>query len=501
VAHPPVRQRQTVNYSDQQQSVIQEHSPIIVVKALAGTGKTTMCVGFADARPKAKILYISFGKAVQEAAQQRFGPNTECRTTHSLAFQAVGKHFGKRVTKSWRAMTVRSEAGLPDIRSAALVQSVLTKFFQSADSTITMAHTREAEVGFKGSEAELHQAVNNAKLIWRRMQDRSDSISMSPDAYLKMWSLSSPRLNYDYLICDEWQDTNPVTAHIVNQQKHANLLVVGDPHQSIFGFRGAMNAMDDYPTARQLHLSQTWRFGPKVATMANLVLNELKGEKLQIQGMGKDVPYVSGAPITKLSRTNAQLFKDATLRHGRGVHWVGGIEGYNIGKILDAYFLYANKRDKIRDQFMRNFSSFSELVTYGEEAKDPEARILGEVIEAYQHETPALVSEIRANAVEDAAAADMTLTTAHKAKGLDWNYVQIADDFEILAETEAALAADPFAQIEEQELNLLYVGFSRAKCALQVNQETRTWLENLPKHRAARQTAREKARLRFSARP
>jgi F-box protein 18 (helicase) len=217
--------------------------------------------------------------------------------------------------------------------------------------------------------------------------------------------------------------------------------------------------------------------------------------------MGRDVPYVNGAPITKLSRTNAQLFKDATLVHGKGVHWVGGIEGYNLSKILDAYYLYANKRDKIRDPFMRNFSSFKELAAYAEEAKDPEARILSEVIEEYRHETPGLVNEVKANAVPVAEDASLVLTTTHKAKGLDWPYVQIADDFEILNDTEAALAADPHALIEEQELNLLYVGFTRAKCALQVNAETKGWLGQLPKHRAAREAAAAKARLRLSTRP
>jgi F-box protein, helicase, 18 len=181
------------------------------------------------------------------------------------------------------------------------------------------------------------------------------------------------------------------------------------------------------------------------------------------------------------------------------VHWVGGIENYTIDKILDAYHLFARKRDKIRDPFLRNFASFGELASYAQEARDPEARVLSEVIEEYRHETPGLVQEVRDNAVPAAGDADLVLTTAHKAKGLDWDYVQIADDFEILAETEAALAADPYSVIEEQEINLLYVAATRAKKALQLNAETKAWLEHLPKHRAARAAAKARSDLRTAS--
>jgi hypothetical protein len=48
------------------------------------------------------------------------------------------------------------------------------------------------------------------------------------DHYLKLWHLSGPKINADYILFDEAQDANPVLVDIVRQQTHAQLVWVGD---------------------------------------------------------------------------------------------------------------------------------------------------------------------------------------------------------------------------------------------------------------------------------
>lgn len=491
-----------VNYSDQQNTVIHCPSKLIVVNAFAGTGKTTTAVGYADARPQQKILYIAFNKAIRDEAQLRFGPNVECRTTHSLAYSAVGRFYQARLSRPWRTLTLRNEAGIATVRQAAITQSILNKFFQSTAKEVGVEHALEASIEFNADDVEIHSCAQLARNIWVRMQDRQDSISIPDDAYLKMWALTRPKLPFDHIIFDEAQDSNPVIEEVVRAQIHAKLLYIGDRHQSIYAFRGANNAMDGFgDDAKQLHLSQTWRFGPRIAHVANLILGELKGEKVKIEGMGVDSKYVPGSPVTQLARTNAQLFKEAAQKQGKGVHWIGGSKSYRIDRLLDAYYLYKGDRSKIDDPVVRQFSSWLEMQQYAEEARDREIKVMAEVIDEYRNETPNLVKAIRDNEVHDARDAQTTLTTGHRAKGLDWDFVSIAEDFEILADTEAALAQDPTAEIEEQEIHLLYVVCTRAKKQLQLNEETLSWIEKLPEHRAAREIALNKHNRLLASQP
>lgn len=492
-----------VKYSPEQDAVIQSPARLVVAKAFAGAGKTTTAVGYAARRPGSRILYMPFGKSVQLEAVKRFPPNTICQTINSAAFGAT-QHLRHKLSQSWSPLVIRQEMSLQNNRQAGLVHNILGQFMSSADPEIKVAHAQGAIDRWRASDSEIADAIAVARLAWRRMRDEKDKMPISHDALLKIWSMSNPKLDYDVIIFDEAQDTNPVTAYIIKQQTHATRLYIGDRHQSIYKFRGASNAMEDMqadPNATVFSLSQTWRFGSKIAGIANTLLHELKGEETSIVGMGKDHPWQAGAQFTKLSRTNAQLFREAALCRGVGMHWVGanGIMDYNVDRIMQAYAMFKGRMHEVTDPVLRSFRSWSEAQGYADDAKDPEVGILVKLVEEFRDETPELVNDLKRNEVKDAAAASVILTTAHKAKGLDWDYVQICDDFEFLEDIEAKLAEDPYAPIDDQEINLLYVAITRAKKAVQLNPETETWLNNLEEHRANRNRARMRVDERRNA--
>jgi superfamily I DNA/RNA helicase len=63
---------------------------------------------------------------------------------------------------------------------------------------------------------------------------------------------------------------NPVLISI-SKKAAVPTIVVGDAYQSIYRFRGAVDAMDEFD-APELPLPQSWHFGPKIAGLANPIL-------------------------------------------------------------------------------------------------------------------------------------------------------------------------------------------------------------------------------------
>lgn len=90
-------------------------------------------------------------------------------------------------------------------------------------------------------------------------------------------------LQYQYILVDEYQDTNRIQAHIacLLASKHQNILVVGDDAQCIYGFRGAnVNNMLDFPkifpNTKTIHLTENYRSTQPILDLANSVLDQSK---------------------------------------------------------------------------------------------------------------------------------------------------------------------------------------------------------------------------------
>ncbi len=85
---------------------------------------------------------------------------------------------------------------------------------------------------------------------------------------------------FEYILVDEYQDTNKLQAEIVDllAHRHRNLMVVGDDAQSIFGWRGAHFAniyefKDRYPDAQTFKLESNYRSTPEILMLANAAVS------------------------------------------------------------------------------------------------------------------------------------------------------------------------------------------------------------------------------------
>lgn len=91
--------------------------------------------------------------------------------------------------------------------------------------------------------------------------------------------LASYQEQFQYVLVDEYQDTNPIQADWVDliAARHRNLLVVGDDFQSIYSWRGAdyrniMTFPQRYPEARHFKLVTNYRSVPEILKVANICI-------------------------------------------------------------------------------------------------------------------------------------------------------------------------------------------------------------------------------------
>lgn len=192
---------------------------------------------------------------------------------------------------------------------------------------------------------------------------------------------------FDYVLVDEYQDTNHVQMSIVMQlcQEKQRVCAVGDDSQSIYSFRGAnidniLNYQRQFQGTRLFKLEQNYRSTQTIVEAANSLIkhnrNQIpkdvfsenaKGEKIQYKPaysdkeeaaiVAKDVKRIRRedgcqySDFAILYRTNAQSrsFEEEFRRQGIPYRIYGGLSFYQRKEIKDiiAYFrLVANPDDE-----------------------------------------------------------------------------------------------------------------------------------------------------------
>lgn len=115
---------------------------------------------------------------------------------------------------------------------------------------------------------------------------------------------------FQYLLVDEYQDTNKIQAEIVDlmASRHRNLMVVGDDAQSIYSFRGAcfdniINFPDRYSDAKIFKLTTNYRSTEEILALAN---ESISGNRRQfpkaLNSVQRRGPLPALVPLQNLSQ-------------------------------------------------------------------------------------------------------------------------------------------------------------------------------------------------------
>lgn len=455
---------------------------ILKIDSFAGAAKTSSLVMIAEELIENSICLV-FNKSAQLEAVERFPDHVECRTTHSLAYQITGLSIqhklsrphgryvnvlgtGNEIAKHFNLEPFELSGGQKPVTAALLglfIRNTCNKYEQSRDKDLTEEHLIQNVREYKGKESSsLRKLVMcKAKELWKMRSDPSSSVLATHDTYLKMYQLSEPKLRYDVIYLDESQDSNDCVLDIVTKQA-AKLILVGDSRQAIYGWRGAVNALDKVrENTITKRLTTTYRYGQESADIAAKILDsdvQIKSFEGLVTEVGEDVVDKS-KPYTILYRTNEALVLDAVNSISQGNVVNLEIDTKDFCNLLDSSIaLYRGEMGKVKHEDLVAFENFEDLK---DEAKNSAslARIVN-LIES--NHCWKVLRTLRDH--KNHPNPDIIYTTAHKSKGREWPQVQLANDFPSHYDREKK-----WVGLTTEEQNLLYVAATRAMKALNIN--------------------------------
>lgn len=467
----------------------------IKVNAVAGSGKTTTIIEYAKIRPPgSRILYLAFNKSVKSEAAERFAAagltHVDVHTAHSLAFKHTVRSLKSKLSNGFKphelAEALKITGGSSHIDAYIIADHVLkfVSYFCNSDvqKVLDLNYIETIDdpkiAGFVTHHYEKIVAYTRAFLA---SMDKGE-MEVLHDFYLKKFQLAKPRLAYDYILFDEAQDASGAMLDVfLNQQ--ATLVMVGDTHQQIYGWRYAVNSLEkvDFPVYQ---LTQSFRFGKHVAQLAREVLqfkNRLTPTQVpSIQGMGSEAV---AKPKAMLARTNLGLLINAIdyvagSKSSYKIHFEGDINSYTYASegasLYDVLNLYNDKHDKIRDKLIRSMHDFDQLKDYIEKTGDKELAMMVDLVEEYENDIFDIIKELKERHVGhgEKSKAKMVFSTIHRCKGMEYESVQLANDFIDETALERELADKEITPLRKaklaEEINLLYVAVTRTKGALYI---------------------------------
>lgn len=454
----------------------------LTIEALAGAGKTSTLKLIAEALP-GRGNYVAFNRKIVDDCAGEFEPlGVRAKTAHQLAWASVGKRFAHQPMKQrlqgkdvaeilgvdlpWVYDVDETTVELYPPAVGGLAMQTVEAFGRSADQEIGRRHVPfvrsiDTPGEFHNNRNLAERVYPLARKIWEDMKRPNDGRFVMGFNYLKLWQLSDPVIDGDFLLFDEAQDANPVMLSIVQNQDHMQRIYVGDSRQQIYEWNGAVNALASTEGER-CYLTQSFRFGPEIADAANRVLARLAEDSIEVIGSGPagNVGPIDGLPDALLARTNAGVVLEALqlMNDGYRVFVQGGT--WEIVSFAKAAERLQRGLDPDHDD-LRGFKTWEQVLDYVEkDALGSDLKLMVSLVDKFSAEgivqglSRAVKSDRRGQPV---GPVDVVVSTAHKSKGAEWNRVRLVEDF---------MEPQDGEEIPDPELRLLYVAVTRAKRAL-----------------------------------
>lgn len=488
-----------MNLTHEQKEIINSKEKSFKINAVAGSGKTTTLLEYAKKHPNIKILYLAYNKSLQTSLQKKLHEyklnNMNVSTIHALAYNKtaayqynlcheIKTYTIEKVLINYERLVNNKSNYYPILEYITLIKDLINFYCNSSlialDEDLLNSYVKNTSLGAKILELlnkDRKKALAHLKYCLSSMKNKQ--IDASHDFYLKMFYLNKKLLstiNYDLILVDEAQDISDVMIGIV-ESLNARRIYVGDSFQQIYSFRYATNALNkiDLPS---YNLSKSFRFSNTYAKILEEKLNTLydlnASKKLEIFGNDGNTLYKNDLDLSKqtaiIARTSFGLIQELVyyLHKDYKIYFEGGYSSYSFMNqtVYSIFYLKQKKHDKISIEELKEFETIKELEEFAKETKNQDYINIIKFINTYGDNIFEINKKVKTKIVENKKDANLIFTTAHKAKGLEYEQVLLADDFiskkEILNSKTLS-----FSKINE-EINILYVAATRVKKAIKL---------------------------------
>lgn len=265
-----------------------------LVIASAGTGKTSTIVGRIlylldnGIKPEEILLLTFTNKASNEmiarvAKYFKSSSKIEAGTFHAVAYRYLKEHYPnlslkqpKELKKLLESIVDTKNALTDDDKKPYTSQhlyalySLYTNALKQEDFSAWLSHKNPEHTPYAAFYENILDEFENTKKKHNYI-DYNDLLLLFKQAMLER---PSP---YKEVLCDEFQDTNPLQESILDAINPPSLFCVGDYDQSIYAFNGAdisiiSNFTQKYKNAQVFTLTKNYRSSKEILDLANQVI-------------------------------------------------------------------------------------------------------------------------------------------------------------------------------------------------------------------------------------
>ena len=439
----------------------------LLLTAVAGCGKSTALRLYAQrffaVHGGRRGLYVCFGKAAQEDQQSKFNAAglaaVDVKTLDALSYEATEWLHGGSVASMLHVLP--SHVSMKSDACVRCVVRTLAAFVATESRSLEAWHVAQPlPPSVDGAAWTVGAVLALARGVWRRLCTPGVLPQPTHAVLTKVFLLShaAAEVRYDLVLVDEAHDLTAAEFAAVNLIR-GRRIYAHDGHQSIFGFRGCMapESMAAAPFVHRRALTQSHRCGKPLASDVRCIVSGLTGDaEFEFRGAAGRTTTISteaeppvraareaGVRLAVVGACNLDLLRcagrildaspDTRLFFLSGAPFAFVHKVHGRAAVLAAAALLRGEAVATRplSHFGSGERAWSRFHAWARDAAVDTHEVSWRSAAAVALSFPGAALQRLLEALEgrvaDVDAADVTLTTAHAAKGLTWDWVALLD--------------------------------------------------------------------------